>query len=574
MWTMRILSTANEQERALRATADAHERRFSALTERSPIPTLLSEQGMRLAHVNDAFCSLVGLRAEQLLGTGWINAIHEDDLDGVIEQVAAALEGDEVEARVRLVRDDGTVRTTVIRFAHLFTPGVGAGFVGTIEDITDRLAFEAKLAHQANHDPLTGLPNRTLLAQYVSDRFRPGTGGLACLFLDLDNFKVVNDSLGHAAGDELLVEVANRLRATVRPNDLVARFGGDEFVVVCEHVDESAAVALAGRISVALAQPMRLGGVDIRPYASVGVTVQTGEHEAAEELIRDCDIAMYQAKAGGKGRITVVDQQARAQARDKLRLVAELRGAIERRDITLTYQPIFSTRGGTPVAVESLARWQHAERGAISPATFVPLAEESGLISGLGLLVLDETCRQLAEWDQLLGAAAPPRANVNVSALQLDDNLHAQVASALERHHLDPSRISVEITESALMKDPESAREVLQQLRDLGIELAIDDFGTGYSSLAYLRHLPVDCLKVDRSFVAELADGHPEIASAVIALAHTLNLCTVAEGVETAEQAEELARLGATYLQGFSLAEPMTGGHAAAWFAARVEASR
>jgi diguanylate cyclase (GGDEF)-like protein/PAS domain S-box-containing protein len=574
MWTMRILSTANEQERALRATADAHERRFSALTERSPIPTLLSEQGMRLAHVNDAFCSLVGLRAEQLLGTGWINAIHEDDLDGVIEQVAAALEGDEVEARVRLVRDDGTVRTTVIRFAHLFTPGVGAGFVGTIEDITDRLAFEAKLAHQANHDPLTGLPNRTLLAQYVSDRFRPGTGGLACLFLDLDNFKVVNDSLGHAAGDELLVEVANRLRATVRPNDLVARFGGDEFVVVCEHVDESAAVALAGRISVALAQPMRLGGVDIRPYASVGVTVQTGEHEAAEELIRDCDIAMYQAKAGGKRRITVVDQQARAQARDKLRLVAELRGAIERRDITLTYQPIFSTRGGTPVAVESLARWQHAERGAISPATFVPLAEESGLISGLGLLVLDETCRQLAEWDQLLGAAAPPRANVNVSALQLDDNLHAQVASALERHHLDPSRISVEITESALMKDPESAREVLQQLRDLGIELAIDDFGTGYSSLAYLRHLPVDCLKVDRSFVAELADGHPEIASAVIALAHTLNLCTVAEGVETAEQAEELARLGATYLQGFSLAEPMTGGHAAAWFAARVEASR
>jgi diguanylate cyclase (GGDEF)-like protein/PAS domain S-box-containing protein len=574
MWTVRILSIANEQEKALRATADAHERRFSTLTERSPIPTLLSEQGMRLAHVNDAFCTLVGLRAEQLLGTGWINTIHEDDLDGVVEQVAAALDGEEVETQARLVRDDGMVRTTVIRFAHLFTPGVGAGFVGTIEDITDRLAFEAKLAHQANHDPLTGLPNRTLLAQYVAERFHPGTSGLACLFLDLDNFKVDNDSLGHTAGDELLVEVANRLRATVRPGDLVARFGGDEFVVVCEQVDESAAVALAGRVSEALARPMRLGGVDIRPYASVGVTVQTAEHDEADELIRDCDIAMYQAKARGKGRITVLDQHARAEARDKLRLVAELRDAIDRRDITLTYQPIFSTTDGQPVAVESLARWEHAERGPISPVTFVSLAEESGLISGLGLLVLDETCRQLAEWDQLLGAAAPPRANVNVSALQLDDNLQGHVSAALARHNLDPSRIQVEITESALMKDPESAREVLQQLRDMGIELAIDDFGTGYSSLAYLRHLPVDCLKVDRSFVAEMADGHAEIASAVIALAQTLNLCTVAEGVETVEQAEELARLGANYLQGFSLARPMTGGHAAAWFAAHGEESR
>ena len=566
MWTVRIVSTTNEQERALRATADAHERRFSTLTERSPVPTLLSEQGMRLSHVNDAFCSLVGRRAEQLLGTGWIDTVHAEDLDTVIEQVSDALDGEEVETQARLVRDDGTLRTTVIRFAHLFTPGVGAGFVGTIEDITDRLAFEAKLAHQANHDPLTGLPNRTLLAQYVADRFTPGTSGLACLFLDLDNFKVVNDSLGHTAGDELLTEVAARLRAVVRPGDLVARFGGDEFVVVTENVDQAAAVALAERISVELARPVRLGGVDVRPYASVGVTVQTEEHAAAEELIRDCDIAMYQAKSGGKGRITVLDQRAREQARDKLRLVAELRDAIERREITLLYQPIFSTADSRPVAVESLARWMHAERGAISPSVFVPLAEESGLIAGLGLLVLEETCRQLAEWDRLMGKSAPPRANVNVSALQLDANLPAQVAAALERHQLHPSRISIEITESALMKDPDAARDLLHQLRDLGIELAIDDFGTGYSSLAYLRHLPVDCLKVDRSFVAELAHGHTEIASAVIALARSLNLSTVAEGVETSEQAAELARLGATYLQGFSLSPPMTGSRAVDWF--------
>ncbi len=570
-WTVLLRSTANEQERALRATADAHERRFSALTERSPVPTLLSEQGMRLAHVNDAFCGLVGRGAEQMLGTGWIDTVHTDDLDAVIEQVSAALDGGEVEVQARLVRDDGTVRTTIIRFAHLFTPGVGAGFVATIEDITERLAFEARLAHQAHHDPLTGLPNRTLLAQYVAERFRPGVGGLACLFLDLDNFKVVNDSLGHTAGDELLIEVANRLRATVRPGDLVARFGGDEFVVVCEQVDEEAVVALAERIAEALSRPLRLGGVDVRPHASVGVTVQTADHVAAEELIRDCDIAMYQAKAGGKGRISVLDQAGRAEARDKLRLVTELRDAIDNRELTLLYQPIFSTTDRTPVAVESLARWQHPERGPISPTVFVPLAEESGLIAGLGLFVLDETCRQLAEWDRLMGASAPRRANVNVSALQLDGNLPAQVVAALEHHGLHPSRISVEITESALMKDPTSAQKVLQELRDVGVELAIDDFGTGYSSLAYLRHLPVDCLKVDRSFVAELSAGHGEIASAVIALARNLNLCTVAEGVETAEQADELQRLGATYLQGFSLAEPMTGGHAAAWFAVHGE---
>jgi diguanylate cyclase (GGDEF)-like protein/PAS domain S-box-containing protein len=573
LWTLRLFSTATETERALRATADAHERRFSTLTERSPIPTLLSEQGMRLAHVNDAFCALVGMQAEQLLGTGWMSTVHPDDLDAVIEEAATVLGGGgeigEGEAQARLVRADGTERTTVIRFSHLFTPGVGAGFVGTIEDITERLAFEARLAHQANHDPLTGLPNRTLLAEHVAERFHPGDGRLACIFLDLDNFKVVNDSLGHAAGDQLLAELARRLRATVRPGDLVARFGGDEFVVVCQDVAEDDAVQLAERIGEALRQPVSLGGVELRPAASVGVTVQTREHTAAEELIRDCDIAMYQAKAAGKGRIIVLDSDARAQARDKLRLVAELREAIERREITLMYQPIFGTEDGTAVAVESLARWQHPERGAITPSTFVPLAEESGLVSGLGLLVLDETCRQLAEWDQELGMAAPARANVNVSALQLDANLHGHVESALRRHGLHPCRLSIEITESALMKDPAAARAVLLQLRDLGVQVSIDDFGTGYSSLAYLRHLPVDCLKVDRSFVAELADGHAEITSAVIALARSLGLCTVAEGVETLEQAQELARLGATYLQGFSLAAPLTGHDAATWFAAQ-----
>ena len=300
--------------------------------------------------------------------------------------------------------------------------------------------------------------------------------------------------------------------------------------------------------------------------------MQTIEHELAEELIRDCDIAMYQAKAGGKGRVTVLDQQARAEARDKLRLIADLRDAIEQDEITLYYQPIFGIDDREPVAVESLARWNHPDRGPISPAVFIPLAEESGLIMSLGLLVLEESCRQLAEWDHLLGRRRPPGQCQRLRpAARRQPAPPGGGSSGAPR----PGRVPDLHRDHRVGPDegPRVGAEVLQQLRDLGVELAIDDFGTGYSSLAYLRHLPVDCLKVDRSFVAELGDGHAEIASAVIALARNLNLCTVAEGVETAEQAEELARLGANFLQGFSLAKPMTGGHIAAWYASRGENS-
>ena len=393
---MRIISTANEHDRALRATADAHERRFSALTERSPIPTLLSEQGMRLAHVNDAFCALVGLRAEQLLGTGWINTIHEDDLDGVIEQVAAALDGDEVETQARLVREDGSVRTTVIRFAHLFTPGVGAGFVGTIEDITDRLAFETKLAHQANHDPLTGLPNRTLLAQYVAGGSVPARAAWpASSWTSTTSRSSTTPSATPPA-----TSCSSRWPTGCgRPSARATSSPGSAATSSSSCASRSTRRTPSGWP----AASRRRSPADAPGWGRHPPVRQRRRHgadhraRAAEELIRDCDIAMYQAKAGGKGRVTVLDQQARAEARDKLRLIADLRDAIERDEITLYYQPIFGIDDREPVAVESLARWNHPDRGPISPAVFIPLAEESGLIMSLGLLVLEESCRQLAE---------------------------------------------------------------------------------------------------------------------------------------------------------------------------------
>jgi len=571
VWTLSAQPARSATERALAASAAAHERRFTTLTERSPVPTLLSEQGMRLAHVNDAFCRLVGRQAEELLGTGWLAVVHSEDLDAVLDAAADALTGGTSDVRARLLRGAGDVRTTVLRFSHLSTPALGSGFVATIEDVTERLAFQSQLQHQATHDPLTGLPNRTRLTGFVAERFVPGAAGrLSCLFLDVDDFKVVNDSLGHAAGDQLLVQVAQRLRAVVRPSDLVVRFGGDEFVVVCEDLSERGAVVLGERISAELARPVQLGGVGVGVRVSVGVTVQTADHVDADELVRDCDIAMYQAKAGGKGRVSVLDQGARARARDKLQLVADLRAALDERAVALVYQPLVDAGSGRAVGVEALARWTHPGRGTIGPDVFVPLAEESGLIDVLGAFVVEEACRQIAAWDAQLGLRAPRVVHVNVSALQLDEHLPGLVAQVAAAHGVGIERICVELTESALMRDPLGAPRVLERLRRLGVSIAIDDFGTGYSSLALLRQLPVDCLKIDRTFVSEMAEGHPEITRAVVALAAGLGLSSVAEGVETDEQARELRELGVTHLQGYGVARPMDGAACGAWFAERA----
>lgn len=560
LWALRIDPAQSELELALRASADAHEQRFKVLAERSPVPTLMSEQGMRLGHVNDALCTLLGVTADKLIGTGWMGHVHHEDLDRIAATVVAVLAGEERELEARFLDSRREVRHADMRFTPLRTPGVGDGFVATLEDITERRAFEDQLNHQATHDSLTGLPRRSRLWEHVNAAMATPDAGLACMFLDLDNFKVVNDSLGHTAGDALLVEVAHRLTGAVRPGDLVARFGGDEFVVACATAGLDGALEVADRILRVLAEPVVLNGVEIRPRGSIGVVLRGPDHQCADDLIRDCDIAMYQAKSRGKGRIMVLDEGARSAAHDTLTLVSDLRQAIEERQITLHYQPIVQYDGHRPqlVSAEALARWQHPRRGSVPADTFVRLAEEHGLVRELGELVLETACRALTAWRVQLGPLAPARVNVNLSALQMSDNLLVQtVQRTLRRCGLRPEQLCVEITESALMKDPDTASTILRQLREHGVQVAIDDFGTGYSSLAYLRRLPVSYLKVDRSFVAELEDGHTAVAQAVISLAHNLGIGVVAEGVESATQQAMLAEMECFVMQGFAISPPL-----------------
>jgi len=553
LWTLQLHPAHQDLEVALRASADAHEHRFKVLAERSPVPTMMSEQGMRLSHANDALCALLGVTADKLAGTAWMTYAHPDDLDTITDTVLGVLGGQQREIHARLVDSGGRTRDIDMRFTPLHSAALGDGFVATLEDITDRRAFEERLDYQATHDSLTGLPRRTKLWAHVAAAMEDPDAGLACMFLDLDNFKVVNDSLGHKAGDALLVEVARRLRGCVAPGDMVARFGGDEFVVASRTDSLDEALDLANQLLRVLSDPLVVDRVEIHPRGSIGVVMRGPDHRSADDLIRDCDIAMYQAKASGKGRIMVLDEGARTAAHDTLALVSDLHQAIDEHRITLCYQPILRlVEGGFELAsVEALARWTHPERGVVPVDFFVRLAEEHGLVRALSKVVLETACADLAIWEYELGELAPPRVNVNISALQMSDSLVVQdVQRAMQRYGVRPGQLCLEITESALMRDRDAASAILSQLRDEGVQIAIDDFGTGYSSLAYLRRLPVNYLKVDRSFVAELQDGHTAVTQAVISLAHNLGIGVVAEGAETAAQMELLAQMECSLLQG------------------------
>jgi diguanylate cyclase (GGDEF)-like protein len=452
--------------------------------------------------------------------------------------------------------------------------GALCGAIGVSHDITERTRAEAALQHQAFHDVLTGLPNRALFLdrlEHALARARRREGTVGVLFLDLDRFKLVNDSLGHAAGDLLLVTVAERLKGCLRDEDTVARLGGDEFAILLGEVAEpSTALHMAERIIQTLTAPFRLDGHDIVTATSIGIATSTPTQTPAE-MLRDADAALYRAKAKGRGRYEVFDETMNAQALERLELEADLRAALERGEFMVYYQPKIALATGRVEGLEALVRWQHPRRGLITPAAFIPLAEETGLIRPLGQWVLEEACRQTQQWHQHMPGLQVVT-SINLSARQFQQpTLVEDVAAALRQSGVDPACIQLEITESVAMEDAEAAVAVLQQLKALGVQLAIDDFGTGYSSLAYLKRFPVDELKIDRAFVSGLLQDSEDasIVNAVASLGHALNLSIVAEGIETADESRQVQALGCEIGQGYYFAEPLPHTEAHAYLARR-----
>jgi diguanylate cyclase (GGDEF)-like protein len=425
-------------------------------------------------------------------------------------------------------------------------------------------AHTAELTYRAFHDPLTRLANRALFVERVEEALAEDAETprrLAVLFLDLDNFKMVNDSLGHAAGDRLLVAVAGRIDGSLGQADIAARFGGDEFAVLLrDAVDDHAITAAATRILDSLTGPFSIGGHEVFIGASIGVAMPDDDAQTVDELLRNADVAMYMAKDGGKGRFAVFAPEMHQAAVERMQLEADLQRAIKRNEFVVHYQPLVELSTGKVTGMEALVRWCHPTKGMLAPADFIPLAEETGLILHIGRWVLTEACRQAAEWTEAYPNRVPLGMSVNLSARQLHlDAVIDDVAAALDDSGLDPGRLTLELTETVLMQDGENVIPRLQRLKELGVLLAIDDFGTGYSSLSYLHKFPIDVLKIDKSFTGNLRRGTGEgvLTHAIIRLARTLHLRTVAEGIERPDQVGKLQAMGCHSGQGFYFAEPL-----------------
>lgn len=498
----------------------------------------------------------------------WFRRVHPEDIDRVKSGIATHMDGvtPHFESEHRVLHKDGTYR-------WMLTRGIAVGndsgkpyrMAGSQTDITERKIAEEQLLHDAFHDALTNLSNRALfmdrLAGAVARGRRREDYLFAVLFLDIDRFKVVNDSLGHLSGDQLLVTIARRLEVCLRPGDTVARMGGDEFAILLEDISEvSDSIRVAERIQRELQQPFNLGGSEVFASASIGIAPATSLYERAEDVLRDADTAMYRAKALGKARHQVFDRTMHARAVALLQLETDLRRAIEREEFRLYYQPIVSFSSRRIEGFEALIRWQHPERNIIPPSEFIPVAEENGLIIPIGRWAIREACRELQKWQTQFPVNPPLTVSVNISGKQLSrPDLVDEIKVVLNETGIDPSTLKLEITESVIMENAEFAVEMLLQLRALEVQLNVDDFGTGYSSLSYLHRFPVNTLKIDRSFVSRigLKNENSEIISTILTLAKNLGMDVIAEGVETGEQMDRLYELGCYQGQGFLFSVPL-----------------
>ena len=538
----------------------ANEQFEAAFTHASIGMALLDEQH-RVLQANASLAALLGAPVEELLGTAFDDWADSGDRQSLLRALEALPDaGHGVRAEIRFPGEDGHPRWGLVAASWLIgSAGVPPRVIVQVENVTDRKTAEARLSHLAQHDALTGLPNRTLLLAHLENALQHDTT-LALVFLDLDRFKVVNDGLGHAAGDVLLREVAGRLRSALRPGDLVARLGGDEFVVLCHAVQsDDEGRAIAERMLSGLRAPVLIDErSEVVVAASAGIA-RAQDGCTAETLLRDADTAMYAAKTAGGARAWLFTPDLHLAARSMHDLEVDLRRALVEDRLHLSYQPIVDLTTAHVVELEALARWHDEVRGPVSPEQFVPVAEQSSLIDELGAWVLNRALRDAASWPPGRHGIVPG-VSVNVSPRQLlDTGFPAQVAERLAQHGVAPGRLCLEVTETALVEDTRSLVTALNALREIGVRLAIDDFGTGHASLTYLAQLPVDEVKIDRSFVTGVAAdaGSAAIVGGVVAMAGAFGMSVVAEGVEDPIQLQQLRRLGVDRVQGFLLARPM-----------------
>ena len=542
------------------------EARFRALVEHSVVGTAIMQDG-RFVYVNPRMAEIFGYAEDEMAGMEVPAILHEDDRAMVRENLRRRLDG-EVDAmtyHARGRRRDGRVirmELSGVRAEHDGRPAV----IGTVNDVTERHEAERVLYHQAHHDDLTGLPNRALFAARLEVAVAEATcdGAFAVLFIDLDRFKVVNDSLGHSAGDRLLQEVAARLQETLRPEDTVARLGGDEFAVLLSSMPHPGhAEAVAARIRTALTAPARIDGRDLTVGASIGVVTGRADHVSPDAVLREADLAMYGVKTSGRGGQATFSASSHAETSQRMRLEMDLQHVAERDELRVVYQPIVRLSDGHLAGFEALVRWEHPELGLLAPDAFVDAAEQSGQAVAIDRWVLGEVTRQTAGWR----ADPELRLTVNCTGPGLLEPAYLDaVDQAIEAYRLAPRQLGLEITERLLVSDPDAVATQLRRLRARGVRFSIDDFGTGYSSLATLHALPIDTVKVDRAFVAEVnADARSaQLVLAIVRMGQVLDASVVAEGIETATQLDALRAMGSTYGQGFLFAEPLRPEDAAA----------